>query len=88
MIKPTIGRVVIIKRGNSDAHADGWPALVNKVHGDQCINAAGFNEWGTAVSFSSLQLLQDDDAPPANGPYAEWMPYQKAQAAKAENFGA
>jgi hypothetical protein len=84
MIKPTIGRVVIIQRGAPGAQADGWPALVNKVHGDRCINAAGFNEWGTSVGFSSLPLLQDDDVPPPVGPYAEWMPYQKGQAAKTE----
>ena len=87
MISPTIGRVVIVKRGNHDAQSAGWPALVNKVHSDRLINAAGFNEWGTAVAFPSITLLQDDDEPPATGPYAEWMPYQKAQAEKAANFG-
>lgn len=81
-IKPTIGRVVIIQRGSTDAQPDGWPAFVNKVHGDRCINAYGANEWGTAVAFSSIPLLQDDETPPETGPYAEWMPYQKAQAAK------
>ena len=84
MIKPTIGRVIIIQRGASDAQPDGWPALICKVWGDRCINAAGFNEWGTTVSFSSLTLVQEGDTPPDAGPYAEWMPYQKGQAAKAE----
>lgn len=84
MIKPTIGRVVIVQRGTAGAQPDGWPALVTKVYGDRCINAAGFNEWGTQVSFSSLTLLQDNDTPPEHGPYAEWMPYQKGQAAKTE----
>jgi hypothetical protein len=81
MIHPTIGRVVIVKRGSTDAQPDGWPVFVAKVYGERCINAAGFNEWGTPVSFSSLILLQDDDVPPPAGPYAEWMPYQKAVAA-------
>lgn len=82
MIKPTIGRVVIVQRGSHDAQSDGWPAFVNKVHSDRCINVAGYNEWGTTVSFNSVPLLQDDDEPPEAGPYAEWMPYQKAQAEK------
>ena len=82
MISPTIGRVVIVKRGSSDAHPDGWPALVNRVWSDNCINVAGFNEWGTPFSFTSIRLLQDDEPAPETGPWAEWMPYQKAQAEK------
>lgn len=83
MITPTIGRVILVHSRASDATGP-WPCLVNKVYGDRCINAAGFNEWGTQVSYSSLPLLQDDDVPPETGPYAEWMPYQKGQAAKTE----
>lgn len=84
-IKPTIGRVVIVKRGSPDAHPAGWPALVNRVWSDNCINVAGFNEWGTPFSFTSVRLLQDDEPAPAGDHwYAEWMPYQKAQAAKHE----
>ena len=84
MIKPTIGRVIIVKRATPFTPEDGIPALVCRVWSDRCINAAGFNEGGTPVSFSSLTLLQDDDTPPPSGPYAEWMPYQKGQAAKTE----
>jgi hypothetical protein len=76
MIKPTIGRVVIVQRGSHDAQPDGWPAFVNKVHSNRCINVAGWNEWGTTVSFNSVPLLQDDDPAPATGVYAEWMPMQ------------
>jgi hypothetical protein len=82
MISPTIGRVVIVQRGSETAQADGWPALVNAVHNDRLINAAGFTQEGSHFSQQSIALLQDDDAPPETGPYAEWMPYQKAQAAK------
>lgn len=82
MISPTIGRVVLVHSRAPDATGP-WPCLVVKVFSDRCINAAGFNEWGTPVSFSSLPLLQDDDAAPSSA-YAEWMPYQKGQAAKTE----
>jgi hypothetical protein len=88
MIHPTIRRVVIVQRGGPEAQPDGWPALVAKVHDDRLINAAGFTEEGTHFSRQSIQLLQDDDAPPESGPYAEWMPYQKGQAAKAEQLQA
>ena len=83
MISPTIGRVVIVQRGKPEAQPSGWPALVNAVHSDRLINAAGFDEHGSHVSFQSITLLQDDDTPPETGPYAEWMPYQKQAAAKA-----
>lgn len=83
MITPTIGRVIIVKRGTSEAHPDGWPCFINRVWNDRCINAAGFNEWGTSVSFSSLKLVQEGDTLPEAGPFAEWMPYQNAQAKKA-----
>lgn len=82
MISPTIGRVILVNSGQQGASGP-WPCFVTKVYGDRCINAAGFNEWGTSVSYSSLPLIQDDDAPPTAGAYAEWMPYQKGQAAKA-----
>ena len=80
MIKPTIGRVVLVR--SHAGQIDPYPALVTKVWGDQCINVAGFNDGGTAFAHSSCRLLQDDDPAPASGPYAYWMPYQKEQAAK------
>jgi hypothetical protein len=61
-----------------------YAALVAYVHGDRCINVAAFNENGTPLSACSVPLLQDDDAVPANGYFAQWMPYQKGQAAKTE----
>lgn len=82
-IQPTIGRVILVHSRTPGATGP-WPCLVTKVWNNRCINAAGLNEWGTPVSYSSLLLLQDDDAIPGGGPYAEWMPYQKGQAAKTE----
>jgi len=79
MISPTIGRVVLVHRGKSN---QAEPALVSYVHGDRCINVGGFDLNGNPFAATSLQLLQDDDTPTNPNYYAEWMPYQKVQAAK------
>ena len=86
MIKPTIGRVVLIHRivGGQPVSPQPEPALVCYVHNDRLINVGGFDANGQPFARTSVQLLQDDDAAPANivtGAYAEWMPYQKAVAA-------
>ncbi len=81
MIKPSIGRVVLVHRGTSNQPE---PALVCYVHSDKLINVGGFDCNGMPFSATSLQLLQDDDAPINDKYYAEWMPYQKAQAEKSE----
>ena len=77
MIKPTIGRVVLVRRGKSD---QAEPALVTYVWGDRMINVGGFDQNGAPFAATSLQLLQDDETPTSLEYYAEWMPYQKAQA--------
>lgn len=85
MIHPTIGRVVLYWPPTVSGRAPDtqpWPALVCHVWSETCINLAGFNDGGTPFSASSCRLIQDDDQPPTTGAYAEWMPYQKAQAAK------
>lgn len=79
MIKPTIGRVVLVHRGQSD---QAEPALICYVHSDRCINVGGFDRNGYPFVFTSLQLLQDEDVAINANAYAEWMPYQVAQAAK------
>lgn len=80
MIKPTIGRVVLVFQ--SDSQADPYPALITKIFSDAMINVAGFNDGGTPFSESSITLVQDEPAP--TGRRAEWMPYQIAQTAKVE----
>ena len=80
MIKPTIGRVVLVARSvvPSDKRE---PAFVCHVFHDRMINVGGFDSNGDPFKLTSLPLLQDDDTPPISGPYAEWMPYQKGVAA-------
>lgn len=73
MIKPTIGRVVLVHREKSDQPE---PALICYVWNDRMVNVGGFDRNGEPFSATSVQLLQDDDL--ATSPcYAEWMPYQK-----------
>ena len=71
MIKPTIGRVVLVHAYHMSPGAAPWPALVCFVHGDRCINVGGFTELGHPFARTSLPLLQDDDpAPPQGTEYA------------------
>jgi hypothetical protein len=80
MIKPTIGRVVLV---NIPGFLQQWPALIAFVHSDRLINVGGFDNSGNPLALTSVPLLQDDDLKP-EGIHAEWMPYQKGQAAKTE----
>jgi hypothetical protein len=63
-------------------------ATVLAVWGDRCINLLVIDIMGKQFPVLSCTLLQDGDEPPkdadgkAIGRYAEWMPYQTAQAAK------
>lgn len=85
MIKPTIGRVVLIqKRPGSTDTTQAEPALVSYVWSDRMINVGGFDHNGIPFAGTSITLLQDDDEAPVGQCYAEWMPYQKGQAAKTE----
>lgn len=81
MIIPTIGRVILVHRGNSD---QGEPALISYVWHERMINVGGFDKNGVPFSACGLELVQDDMAPANQDFYAEWMPYQKQQAAKEE----
>jgi hypothetical protein len=83
MIEPTIGRVVLFHAGAGHTSDQVYPALVSKVWTNRMINVGYFNENGSPGGATSVILLQDDDLAPLDGtPYAQWMPYQKAQAEK------
>lgn len=82
MISPTIGRVVLVRRAAASSD-QAEPGLVAYVFHDRLINVGGFDRNGLPFSLTSLTLVQDGDAIPG-GNYAEWMPYQKGQAAKTE----
>jgi hypothetical protein len=92
MIKPSIGRVVLVFR---DTNQRQWEeASICYVHSDTLINVAGFDANGNPFAVTSIPLRQDDIAqdpiyPPAVAhsgslgvPFACWMPYQRQAAAK------
>lgn len=95
MIKPSIGRVVLVHRlgRNLDAShqvtdlSQPEPALITCVHEDRVINVAGFTQTGEPFALNGIALLQDDDVITEGEAHAYWMPYQKAQAAQVSTDG-
>lgn len=95
LIKPTVGRVVLLMVGIAampgfakPSNGEPCAALVTRVWGDRCINIAAFDANGTPFGFTSVRLLQGDDVAAEGEMHAKWMDYQKGQAAKAELLGA
>jgi hypothetical protein len=91
MITPTIGRVVWYQPPKSEDQLprdQPYAGLIAFVTNDHLINLAYFDENGTALNARGVMLLQEGDSRPATGHYAEWMPYQKGQAAKYEELEA
>lgn len=91
MIKPTVGRVVWYHPFETDPGPNPGDqplcALVTHVWSDTCINLAVFDVNGKTYGKTSVLLHQDELNRPDAG-FAEWMPYQKGQAAKAEQLEA
>ena len=84
MIQPIVGRVVLVRRpGNITGQPEA--AFIAYVHSDRMINVGGFDANGQPFGVTSVQLLQEDDVS-HGGTTAEWMPYQKGQAAKTEEL--
>jgi hypothetical protein len=83
MIKPTIGRVVWFHPSGSKSTDQPNAALIAYVHSDTMVNLGGFDANGVAFSATSVFLYQGDTDRPSSY-YAEWMPYQRGQAAKTE----
>jgi hypothetical protein len=79
MIAPTVGRIVWFYE------AAGTPplaAIVCHVTNDQLINLTVFGRYGESTPALDVLLLQDDDELPSGGHFAQWMPYQRGQAAR------
>lgn len=84
MITPTIGRIVWYQPPIGEGQkrlTQPWPAIVTFVHNEGKINVAGFTAEGAHFADQEVHLLQDDDISPETAAFAEWMPYQKSQAA-------
>jgi hypothetical protein len=93
MIKPTNGRVVLFTPSSADVTLRQpfvdygnrpMTAHVSHVWSDRCVNLDVIGPDGRHYSRSSVVLLQDDDPQPEAGYFAEWMAYQKGQAAKGD----
>lgn len=86
MIEPTVGRVVWFhpEIGNRDCGAT-LAAIVCHVWSITCVNLAVFDSNGAPYNRTSVFLWQGDSERPSSQ-YAEWMPYQKGQAAKVEQM--
>ena len=90
MIEPTVGRVVNFFpgpffQGTRIERAQPLAAIVVHVHDSRLVNLTVFDSVGFPCRALMVQLLQDDDKPAGNQ-WAEWMPYQKGQAAKTEQL--
>lgn len=94
LIPPTPGRVVWYWPSQQEIDAksitvidQGQPlaATVAHVWHDRMVNLSVVDQAGVQFRRTSVQLLQDGDERPrtSEGPFAEWMPYQLGQAAKA-----
>jgi len=93
MMEPTVGRKVwyrpfknelLSPYGMVTAGDQPLDATIVAVWGPRCVNLFVIDASGKAFACTSRTLLQDDDPAPKDGGYAEWMPFQKGQAAKTE----
>lgn len=90
MIAPSNGRIVWYTPGADFAgvqHDINKPlaAMVCHVWGNRMVNLLVVDSNGDQYAQTSVTLLQDDDAKPVTGRFAEWMPFQKGQAAKTKD---
>jgi hypothetical protein len=98
MIEPTNGRIVwytpyknelaesrgMATQRDKDGNIIPLAAQICAVWGPRCVNLLVTDCNGKTFAVTSQSLLQDDDVGNEHGGFAQWMPYQKGQAAKAE----
>ena len=87
MIEPTVGRMVHFTPAKASTilrHEQPLAAIVTYVWNPRMVNLTVFDPNGASHACTSVTLLQDDDVPNEAGYYAQWMPFQKGQAAKTE----
>jgi hypothetical protein len=87
MIRPTVGRVVWYWPAAIKGKDDRQPkaAIIAFVHSDEEVNLAVFDSDGETYPQEHVVLWHGEGETP-NRPHAEWMPYQKGQAAKTEEL--
>lgn len=88
MIPPTIGRIVLVYRGEEHVGTQWHPGQIIFIHNNGTINVAGNDPDGDFFVETNLLLRQDDIAKdPVYLPtdlddsesFACWMPYQRQQ---------
>ena len=89
MTAPTVGRIVYFTPAASDTliYRNGnqpLAAVVAYVHSDECVNLSVFDANGNQWPRTSVAFIQGDAEIPSGGYFCQWMPYQLAQAAKAD----
>lgn len=81
MITPTIGRIIYVRNRHANTKKDlPEEASIAFVHENGLLNVAGHDHHGMPFVIHELRLVQEGEAFPDHGAYAEWMPYQKAVA--------
>ena len=85
MIKPTVGRVVWFYPAGSANKEQPLAAIIAHVWSDTCVNLAVFDANGISSNQTSVFLWPGEGEAPTSL-FAEWMPYQKEQAAKTEQL--
>jgi hypothetical protein len=95
MIKPTVGRVMWYHPGDYANDLDlvqydkaqPMAAHVAYVWNDHMVNLLVIDHKGAAHQRKSVPIVQEGSPyTVGRSPYCEWMPYQKGQAAKAEEL--
>lgn len=88
LIPPSNGRIVWFTPSKADRlpHDPNQPlaAMIVHVWGDRIVNLSVFDRDGFQHPYTSVPLLQEDDAEPEGGCFCQWMGYQLGQAAKTE----
>jgi hypothetical protein len=84
-IVPTIGRMILF-HPPANSTKDGFEpnaicaATIAKVLPDGRLNLGVLDGNGVNHSMTEVPLIQEEETPPQDGYYAEWMPYQKSVA--------
>lgn len=84
MIEPGIGRIVHFYPAGHAPGALPHAAMIVGISSERVINLAIWDHEGHHYHGTDVQLLQDNDVPTEGQCHAEWMPFQKGQAAKTE----
>jgi hypothetical protein len=79
IVRPTVGRIVWVRREQSEDTSQPEAAQIVYVHSNTSINVVGHDKDGNYFFIAHLYLNQDGGE--MERPFAEWMPYQKQVAA-------